>query len=561
MVRSIFRHLTILVFSLFMGQVWAVNNLTASVDRNPVMERESFILQIEADDSVSSDELDLSPLDNLGLVVGRTSTSSQTQVVNGKMSQTTTWSVLLVARTAGKYVIPALTLRGAKTQPITIEVIKSSPQQAGSGQPIFIKNNIERKELYIQQSTKLVTRLYFSPQVELQSGTLSEPELAGAFVQQQGKDKETSEIIMGVRYRVIERIYTVTPQNSGEFVITSPTFNGEVATGNRRRLFSINQTKPVSAFGADLKITVLPIPDNYQGTWLASDIVQLNEEWQPEKDTFEVGEAITRTFTLMALNVNEEQLPEVSGSYPSAFKVYPDQTESHSVLRQNGLVAQRISSEAIVANKPGTYTLPEVSVSWFNTKIKRQEQAIVPARTVTIVAAQEQANNPAITNLAPQQNVQVQECPVLTPCETSSETPWYQALWFTISGWILFVITAVLAFFSRNSDTRKPANNTVKHERKFDLSTLKRACQKNDASSARAELVSWGQQYYTIANLNELEPLVSAQLQREIRRLNMSQYSATPTQWQGENLWKLIQHETDRNKQQGKHQGDLPELN
>lgn len=525
---------------------WAISKLTATVDRNPVMERESFVLEIVADDSVNSDELDLSPLDGTGFVVGRTASSSQTQIINGTVSKTTSWSIVLVARKAGKFKIPVFELEGVKSQPLSVEVIKSSAKSGQTNQPIFLKNNIEQTSLYLQQSVKLISRLYFSPQVELQSGSLSDPSLDGAIVQQQGKDKETSEIVMGVRYRVIERIYTITPQTSGDFIIQSPTFNGEVASGNRRRsMFSaFTQSKPVSAFGDDIEIKVLSIPEDYVGSWLPSEIVQLNEEWQPDKTEFEVGEAITRTFTLTALNVSEAQLPEVTGQYPAEFKVYPDQSEAHSVLRQNALVSQRISSEAIVANKPGQFELPEVTLSWFNTKTGRQEIARVPARTVTIAAAS--SNNAlAGTTLVPQsqETGQVQACPA--ECEQTATAPENLQIttvsnqWLTSLGWILWLLTLILWYLTRRPSHQGPV--PVKGKRQFDLSRLKGACLQNDPTATRAQLILWGQDKYgEITNLAQLEAKVPAPIQQELRRLNLAQYSKSPRDWQGENLWKLL---------------------
>jgi len=552
----------IVALALFSFYAQAMTKLSATVDRNPVMERESFVLQIVADDSVDTSELDISTLGRSGLIVGRTSASSQTQIINGSVSKTTTWSVVLIAKNAGSYTIPALELNGHRSEPITVEVVKSSAQAGSDDRPIFLNNTIESNDIYLQQSVRLVTRLYFSPKVELQSGSLSEPELEGALIQQQGKDKETSEIIMGVRYRVIERVYTVTPQSSGTFVITSPSFNGEVSSGARRRLFSsFGQTKPVTAFGDDITLKVRPIPADYQGAWLASELVQLNEEWQPQADTFEVGEAITRTFTLVALNVNEEQLPEVSGQYPDSFKVYPDQSETASALRQNALVAQRINSEAIVANRPGTFELPEVSVSWFNTKTKRQQTATVPGRSITIVA-------PTGTNTVatlPQTSLPQADssCPAVAPCTQVTEVPWYQTLWFSVSGWLIAI--AILAWtILRPSDTATGSNDSKSSETSsFDIYDLKHACKNNDAKACRVHLLAWGQDTFGQANivsLADIESKVSPQMQREIRRLNLSQYSKTPSQWQGQNLWHTVVNELKR-KQNNKKEQALEPLN
>ncbi|MBU2991172.1 BatD family protein [Psychrosphaera sp. B3R10] len=542
----------------------AATQLSASVDRNPVMEREAFVLEIVANDSLDSSDLNLNPLDKTDFIVGRTATSSQTQIVNGSISKTTTWTVVLTAKQAGEYVIPALSANNLSTKPIAISVIKASKQTGQNNEPIFLKNNIESTELYLQQTVKLVSRLYFSPNVELQSGSLTEPVLEGAFIKQQGKDNETSEIIMGVRYRVIERIYTVTPQASGQFVIKSPAFNGEIATGNRRRFFSgFSQTKPVTAFGEDISITVNPIPESYTGTWLASELVQLNEEWQPNNSTIEVGEAITRTFTLTALNVNEEQLPTVNGIYPDAFKVYPDQSEAHEVLRQNALVAQRVSSEAIVANKAGTYTLPEIKISWFNTKMKRQEFAILPEKQITVVAASGQSEQSGVTNLLPNQmeTINAAECKAETgPAAELTEPKWYQNTSFAVVGWLLWLITVALWLINRTRSAS--VVSAEKTEKRFDIYQLKQACKNNDPKLARINLLAWAQYKFSdVRTLDQLHDKVPANLQREIRRLNLSQYSTERTTWQGDGMWKAIVQFDGTVTQQNTDKEDLPPLN
>lgn len=549
--------------------MWSMNSnaatqLTATVDRNPVMEREAFVLKIVANDSLDSSDLNLSPLDRTDFIVGRSATSSQTQIVNGSVSKTTTWTVVLTAKQAGDYVIPSLYVNNLATQPIAVSVIKASKQSGQNNEPIFLKNTIESTDLYLQQTIKLVSRLYFSPNVELQSGSLTEPVLEGAFIKQQGKDNETSEIIMGTRYRVIERIYTVTPQASGQFVITSPTFNGEIAAGNRRRFFSgFSQTKPVTAFGEDITITVNPIPESYTGTWLASELVQLNEEWQPNKNTIEVGEAITRTFTLTALNVNEEQLPTVNGLYPDEFKVYPDQSAAHEVLRQNALVAQRVSSEAIVANKAGTYTLPEIKISWFNTKTKRQEFATLPKKQIKVIAASGQTEQSGVTNILPNQMdaINTSECKAETgPSAVTTPLNWYQNTAVIVAGWLLWLVTLVLWFMKRN---RAPSSESIaKTEKRFDIYQLRQACKINDPKLARINLLAWGQfKFNDVQTLDQLHQKVPAALQREIRRLNLSQYSTERTTWQGDGMWKAIVQFDSTVEQSSKNKADLPPLN
>ena len=556
-------NLVTIIFLLMSFSSSSAAELSASIDRNPVMENESFILQIVANDSIDSDALDLSPLYQAGFVVGRNSTSSQTQIINGSISKTTTWSVVLLARKQGNYTIPALSAEGVSSKPITVKVIKSSAQTGQQSQPIFLKNSIEQTELYLQQSVKLVTRLYFAPNIDLQSGTLSDPSLEGATVKQQGKDRDTSEIIMGVRYRVIERIYTVTPQASGTFTISSPSFNGEISSDRRRNMYSsFGNRKPISSIGNDIEISVSPIPKSYSGSWIPSDLVQLNDEWQPKQDSYEVGEPITRTFTLTALNVNEEQLPEVVGQYPDSFNKYPDQSEAHSVIRQNAIVSQRVSSEAIVATQAGSFTLPAVSVNWFNTKTQRQEVAQIPAKTITITAPSSNKQNTLVTNVPLQQsqldNMNAPNCPEVIPTESScaelfadkTEEEAKFAWILTLSGWIVWLVTLLLFFiFGRkykrlNTQIEKTTNRVA--TKTFEVKNLKAACNNNDVRACRIELIKWGQHTFNpqLNTLTALMPLVDEALAEQIKLLNASQYSKLPQQWVGGELWSCFKNQS-----------------
>ena len=221
----------------------AVNKVVATVDKNPVMANESFILTVTADDDVDADQLDTSALMR-DFVVGNTSVSRQTQMVNFKTSRETRWTTLLIAKKTGKFIIPAFDIQGKKTSPIAIAVTKSAAK-GDKARELFIESNISSTHVYVQQQLTLTVKLFFSK--DLKRGSLSEPEMLDANIKQVGKDVENVEVINGVRYRVIERNSAISPQKSGEFLIAAPVFTGEVLNQNRRSVFSsFSQSKPVS---------------------------------------------------------------------------------------------------------------------------------------------------------------------------------------------------------------------------------------------------------------------------------------------------------------------------
>ncbi|QTH63696.1 protein BatD [Psychrosphaera ytuae] len=579
-----------LVFSVFVVFLISFNatadltSLQASIDRNPVMEREPFVLKIEANDSINTNDLDLSPLQNGPFTVGRTATGSQTQIINGSMTRTTTWSVVLVAKQAGEFTIPSFQLNGVKSQPIKVTVVKPSNTGLQRNESIFIDNTLSPQKVYVQQSIKLTTKLYVSPQVELQSGRLSEPTLQGAIIKQHGKDKDSTEIVNGIRYRVIERVYTITPQASGQFTIESPEFNGDVTSRNSRRssFSSFIQSKPVSAYGENFAIDVLPIPADYVGAWLPSDLVQLNEEWTPTQNTVEVGEPITRTYTLTALNVSEEQLPEIKSEYPSEFSVYPDKSETHSVIRDNALVSQRVSSEAIVANRPGTYTLPAVKLSWFNTKIRRIETATLPERVIKVTPSANaaipvpppvgvEAESDESSSVATPQDQTECNCDAVG-ISTSVNNYW---LWLglTVVGWLGAICFAILYLFEKRKHHQSRFSTGVNYSQgstqNFDLASLKRACLAHQPEQAYQLLKAWAAIHKPeCRHMRDFENSVHEDLKQQIRLLAKARFGHQQNDtglsqpvWRGEALWQAIEAENKGANEQTAAHSNLPPLN
>jgi hypothetical protein len=183
----------LMLFSLLLCSK-AVAGVSATVDKNPVIEGESFILEIIADEDMDTDAFDSTPLLQ-DFIVGRTSVSSQTSIVNFKTTYTTRWQTVLIPRGTGIYIIPSFNLKGQKTDPIKLTVVKASDKSANADKDIFLKTTISSKNVYVQQQVTLQVKLYIG--TELRRASLSEPTLDDANIIQIGKDIETVEIING----------------------------------------------------------------------------------------------------------------------------------------------------------------------------------------------------------------------------------------------------------------------------------------------------------------------------------------------------------------------------
>ena len=421
---------------------FAATKLQASVDKNPVLAGEFFMLNISVDDNVKGEQPDTSVLLK-DFVVGPTSLSTRTNIINGSINKQTTWSVKLMTRTEGQYTIPSFTVSGFSSQPIDLTVTKRAAN-ADNNNDIFVRTSLSSNSLYVQEAGVYTLKLYLAK--ELLDGSLSTPSMEDAQLTQLGKQTESYELVDGKRYLVITREYLIQPQKSGPYTIAAPVFQGRVQQ-NYRQL-------EVSAIGEDQQIEIKPIPSDYKGAWLPSELVNLGEEWQPSDDTIEVGTPITRTITLTALGVTKEQLPDIEMPTINGIRSYPDQKENNNAVRNGRVVSQQTASYALLPQTPGTYTLPEIKLPWFNTKINRISFATLPARKITVTPSSTVVNTPVNTEQSIE-NTPVDETKADANTSAQIQTPRsYTPLWLiavAVLGYILWIGTAIFYWVTRSN--------------------------------------------------------------------------------------------------------------
>nr|WP_275658925.1 BatD family protein [Shewanella sp. Isolate11] len=489
---------------------YALTKLETSVDRNPAIEGEYLVLTIKADDEVDNASLDTRALLK-DFIVGRTSVSRSTQIMNFDASKETRWQILLAPKQSGIITIPALTIDKVSSDPITLKVAAtgSQPEQMKN---LFIRSTVSTEEAYVGQLITYKVKLYLA--VELQRGVLSAPQVEGAQLKQLGDDVDTTEILDGRRYRVIERTYSVIADKPGTLSLSGASFSGDVLVDTSRRggMFSFNQSRPMEAKAAPSEITILPAPEHYQGKWLVSDLVIIKED-QPDTNTVEVGSPITRNITLIASNSDESSLPEIPMSLPDSFKTYPEKPQRQTFVREKQVVAQLTQTTAIVPTKAGTYTLPEIKVPWWNSHSRKQEFATLPERTITVTAAE---NSNAVTPTLVSEAKQTD----------SGYWPYLTALFAAL--WLLTLLLWRKQY--REKVTMSPSFAEPVSPKKApngDLQTLTAACQTAEAGNIMLALQAYFSQRLnramTLTDIGALTP----ELAQAITQLQQARYSKT----------------------------------
>ena len=363
-------------------------DITVHTDRNPAVLQESFQLIFEATGGVDDDP-DFSPLEKDFQVLS-TSTSTSMNIVNTQITRTKQWRLTLMPVNAGNLVIPAISFGRDKSPQTSLTVIQAGNAAPGRDSPdIFIDAEAVPVSAYVQSEVIYTVKLYRA--VATSNETLSEPDVGqgSAIIELLDADRSYDTFVQGRRYAVFERSYAIYPQVSGNLLIGPARFQGQLSAASP---FSLDPFGPggrtVVRQSEAVELQVDPVPAAYRGGhWLPAKDIKLTEKWSKDPLDLLPNEPVTRTITLAAQGLTASQLPEIQELLPDGFRQYPDQPELENQKTAEGITGVRQQKNAIIPARPGEYTLPEISLPWWDTETQVLEYAVLPERRVQVAAA------------------------------------------------------------------------------------------------------------------------------------------------------------------------------
>lgn len=555
----------------------AYATLTASVDRTTISENDTVELTLRSDKQQFFNEPDLTPLKEHFSILS-TQQRSQFQSVNGKSQAWTDWIVTIKPKRRGYVIIPPITLDGERSQPITLDVKKGNANVNNGNVDVFMESRLDKGEVFVQGQALLTVQIFHS--VPLYSDReISELEIADAIVKPVGKPRSFDRIINGKRFSVIELQYAIFPQKSGEITIPQQTFTATKVFRQQPfdRFFNSTLGKPVQVNTAPINLMVLAAPSDYpkHQPWLPASDITLKEKWSGEREQLQVGDSITRTITITADGMSAAQLPPLPSLNMPGLKTYPDQTKTENQATANGIVGRRQESVALVPTKPGTYNLPAVKYTWFDTAQQRTRTAKLPARTLKVIAApgsQTTTEQPASTNPATSTSTQINDSNTAQsqlPNDHSSPdtidqpqaTGW---MWLSLLFALLWICTLILWWFKAKVAVRNiDSALTVNHKNDTESSAfkaLKNACQQQDYPTLCQNFIAWSQLHLKAPQaatlVNCLHLWHDEKLKQLFNRLQQSRYGKSnsaedPSQLYDQLLLQIKQLRSNPPQQEG----------
>lgn len=355
----------------------------ASLDRSKVGVGETVTLNIEVADD-TADTPDLSPLTPDFVVLG-TSTNHTLSIVNGRRESRTILGIALRPRREGHLTVPALTISGQRTQPVSVDVVASSDAGVASAdRPVVLEGKADPAQAYVGQQIDYTLRLYFA--VNLADGQLGDPSAEGAEIRRIGQDANYQTTRGGRRFNVVERHYAIFPQHAGTLDIQPPTFQGTAVDPTDANSF-FGAGEPVNAVAERLHIDVRARPASAaDGAWIPARELKLTLDGVPADGKGRVGQPITLNMRLEATGMPFEALPALSLPKLDGADVYPDKAVTGSGSSGSWVTGRRQQSFAVVPTRAGTLHIPETTLHWWNVVTDKAEVATVPAHDIEIAA-------------------------------------------------------------------------------------------------------------------------------------------------------------------------------
>ena len=363
------------------------------------------------------------------------SRSTQYQNYNGVVTNSITFTYILMAEKEGTYKIPGATIvadgNNYTSNSVEIKVLppdqsssnagsgraSSSRNQANSGKitdkELFMLATVNKTSAYEQEAILLTYKIY--TQVNLTGLNGDVPDLKGFHTQEVELPNQktfTLEHYNGRNYNTtVWRQFVLFPQQTGKIEIPSVTFEGtvsqRVASADPFDAFFnggnyINITKNLVTPKLAIEVKALPAgkPSNFSGgvgEFTLSSSISTQE--LKTNDAVTIKLVISGTGNMKLINT-----PEVG--FPQDFEIYDPKVENKFNLTRNGLAGNKVIEYLAIPRHAGTYTIPPIEFSYFDLKSQSYKTLKTDAYTLN-VAKGEGNSDQVVANFTSKEDLKV----------------------------------------------------------------------------------------------------------------------------------------------------------
>ncbi|PWK68481.1 BatD family protein [Aminobacter sp. AP02] len=181
------------------------------------------------------------------------------------------------------------------------------------------------------------------------------------------------ETIGGESFSGIRRLYFVTPQAPGDYVLPPATITFAYAAVP-------GQATKGSVTLPPAKFTVAGVPGAPAGNVAAATALTVTQTVDPEPKGLKTGDTLVRTVTVSAQGMQAMMIPVPDFTAPDGVRIYPHDP----VLSDQEGSGKRVDRVTYAFEKPGSYVLPAVEVGWYDPASQKHATARAPEISVSV---------------------------------------------------------------------------------------------------------------------------------------------------------------------------------
>jgi len=369
-------------------------SVSGTVDKQVMSVNDTLTLQITVNGAQNAGAPEFSTASGFRIVQGPSQASSMS-VVNGRVSQSITFSYLLAPRATGKQQIGAISVKiGAttyKTKPIEIAVAAgvappaataAQPGQAGVAQlpPCFVELQADKTNVFLNEQILLTLSLYFRdldvrsvapPTISIPSCTIHE---VGS-----GQDRKS---INGLVYTVVRFQKLALPLATGVVQIDPVALNMQIreAIAAQQRglpddsffgggifdeMFGRFRTAERVVQSNPLTIYVQPLPLDQRPPSFAGAVGTFTLRATVTPTNVPAGDPVTLTVELQGAGNMDEAAVSLPTNGPE-FRVYDPETQRDTSISGARLVGRRTYTQMWVPQSETACAIPAITFSYFD---------------------------------------------------------------------------------------------------------------------------------------------------------------------------------------------------
>jgi hypothetical protein len=395
--------------------------VTASVDSDTVgvQDQFQFTITVSGKDSGDAENPRLARLQGFKIVAGP-NISSQYQWINGRTSNSKSFTYTLIPEREGQFTIDPVEVRvGGKaysTQQLQVRVTsapRSPPPQPqrefnpfdpfGEEQSrrkpaqdaLFVQAELDRSSAYPGQQVTLAYQVY--TQVSVTGIQLEEsPPLSGFWVEDlevEKRPKGTPKVIDGREYQAFtikrQALFATT---TGKLRIPSSTF--AISASGAGDFFGVfGRPETLYRKTQDLFLDVEPLPAAGRPADFRNAVGSFNLTASIDKTQVATGEAVALQVKLQGRG-NLKMIPDIPIPPVADFTIYSSKhADTIRSFAENQIGGDKTWEYVLVPKAPGPQTIPPISFSYFDSERGRYETLTTPALSLNVVRGVDNAGS------------------------------------------------------------------------------------------------------------------------------------------------------------------------